>query len=188
MPVRKFRDVAGMEGNTWREPGEKGLSQAIRATWDLAHRTLEPRFPPGVYKHRSIEDAGKQRERWERANFEAYQARQRALRMNAPRLPITDASLLDEESRPYFLWLNDATVGSFKEHLASSDPDERAYWMGALLREANTRDVRLFVEPAEIRALWPRLIRHLGRSRDMWAWLLGLPSPEWPPRSQIRAG
>ncbi len=54
--------------------------------------------------------------------------------------------------------------------------------------EANTRDVRLFVEPAEIRALWPRLIRHLGRSRDMWAWLLGLPSPEWPPRSQIRAG
>ena len=108
--------------------------------------------------------------------------------MTAPRLPITDDSLLDDEARPYFLWWTDATVGKFKEHLAASDPDERAYWMGALLREANTRDVRLFVEADEIRALWPRLIRHLGRSRDMWAWLLGLPSPEWPPRSQIRAG
>ena len=48
-------------------------------------------------------------------------------------------------------------------------------------------DVRLFVETDEIRALWPRLIRHLGRSREMWAWLLGLPAPEWPPRSRIQA-
>ncbi len=108
--------------------------------------------------------------------------------MNTPRLPPTDASLLDDDARPYFLWWTDATVGRFKEYLTSSDPAERAYWMGALLREANTRDVRLFVEPREIRALWPRLIRHLGRSRDMWAWLLGLPAPEWPPKSQSRAG
>lgn len=80
MPVRKFRDVSEMEGNTWREPGDPELFRAIRATWDFAHRTLEPRFPPGVYKHRSIEDAEKLRESWERANFEAFQARQRALR------------------------------------------------------------------------------------------------------------
>ena len=53
--------------------------------------------------------------------------------------------------------------------------------MGALLREANTRDVRLFITTAQIRELWPRLIRHLGRSREMWAWLLGFPPPRWPP-------
>ena len=77
-------------------------------------------------------------------------------------------------------------MGQFKVHLASPDPEERAYWMGALLREANTRDVWLFVDPEDIRALWPRLIRHLGRSRQMWAWLLELPPPEWPPLTLIR--
>ena len=107
--------------------------------------------------------------------------------MSALRLPPTTRSLLDDDARPYFLWWTDATVGTFKQHLGSRDPEERAYWMGALLREANTRDVRLFVETDEIRALWPRLIRHLGRSREMWAWLLGLPAPEWPPRSRIQA-
>ena len=105
----------------------------------------------------------------------------------AGRLPPTTESLLDDTARPYFLWWTNTTVGQFKEHLASSDLEERAYWMGALLREANSRDVWLFVTPDEIRALWPYLIRYLGRWRDMWAWLLELPPPEWPPLSQIRA-
>jgi hypothetical protein len=65
----------------------------------------------------------------------------------APRLPLTTDALLDDNERPYFLWWTDATVGRFKEHLASSDLEERAYWMGALLREANTRDVWLFHAP-----------------------------------------
>jgi len=77
MPVRKFRSIEEMDGNTWREPGDPELFRAIKATWDFAERTLRPRFPPGVYKHRSIEDAEKLREEWARANFEAYQARLR---------------------------------------------------------------------------------------------------------------
>jgi hypothetical protein len=109
------------------------------------------------------------------------------LTVPAGRLPPTTKSLLDDSYRPYFLWWTNTTVGQLKEHLASSDPEERAYWTGALLREANTRDVWLFVTSDEIRALWPRLIRYLGRSRQMWAWLLELPPPEWPPLSQIRA-
>lgn len=64
-----------MEGNTWHEPGSPELFAAIRRTWGLAHRTLQPYFPPGVYKHRSIEDAEKLRQQWEDANFAAYQAR-----------------------------------------------------------------------------------------------------------------
>lgn len=75
MPVRKFRDVSEMEGNTWREPGDPELFRAIRATWEFARRTLQPRFPPGVYKHRSIEEAEAQREKWARANFATYRAR-----------------------------------------------------------------------------------------------------------------
>lgn len=74
------------------------------------------------------------------------------------------------------------TAGGLRRLLRSPAIDERAYWMGALLREANTRDVWAFVTPDEVRALWPRLLRHLGRSRAMWAYLLGL-EPAWPPLS-----
>ena len=84
MPVKKFRSVEEMEGNTWREPGDPELFRAMKATWQFAQRTLQPRFPPGVYKHRSIEDAEKQREEWERANFEAHQARLRERRSGRP--------------------------------------------------------------------------------------------------------
>lgn len=99
-----------------------------------------------------------------------------------PRLPPTSVALLDPTTRPYFLWWADATVADLRAHLASEDVTERAYWMAALLREANTRDVWLYVQPAEVRALWPRLVRHLGRAREMSAYLLGLPAPAWPPR------
>jgi hypothetical protein len=75
------------------------------------------------------------------------------------RLPPTTKALLDETARPYFLWWTDTTVGQLKEHLASPDPEERAYWMGALLREANTRDVWLFVTSDEIHG-----VRHEGES------------------------
>lgn len=75
MPVRKFRDVAEMEDDSWRQPGDPELFRAIRATWERAHRTLQPHFPPGVYKHRSIEEAEELRERWDEANFRAYRAR-----------------------------------------------------------------------------------------------------------------
>lgn len=97
------------------------------------------------------------------------------------RLGPTRADLLDPSARPYFLWWTELTVAAFRERLAAGPEDERAYWMAALLREANTRDVWLFVTPAEVRAMWPRLLRHLGRTRAMWAWLLDLPDTSWPP-------
>lgn len=77
MPIKKLGDVSEMGADTWYEPGDPRLFEAIRAVWDLADRTLQPRFPPGVYKHRSIEDAQALREEWDRANFEAYHARRR---------------------------------------------------------------------------------------------------------------
>jgi hypothetical protein len=104
------------------------------------------------------------------------------------RLPPTSLALYLDETKPYFLWWTNATVGDLKRYLRSEDPEERAYWMGALLREANTRDVGLFTNKEEIVANWPRLIRYLGKSRDMWAWLLDLPQPEWPPAEAKAAG
>ncbi len=75
MAVRKFRDVSEMEGNTWRRPGDPELFRAMRDLWEFSDRLLRPHFPPGVYKHRSLEEAEAQRERWEEANFRAYRAR-----------------------------------------------------------------------------------------------------------------
>jgi hypothetical protein len=98
-------------------------------------------------------------------------------------LPPTDTALENPSTRPYFLWWTDATVALLREKLASTVRDERAYWMGALLREANSRDVWLFVTPDQIRDAWPDLLRHLGRRREMWAWLLGLDAT-WPPASR----
>lgn len=96
-------------------------------------------------------------------------------------LPPTTPELADPAHRPYFLWWTDADVAALRAHLASDDPEERAYWLGALLREANSRDVWLFTTAERIRAEWPRVLRHLGRARPMWAWLLDLDGT-WPPR------
>lgn len=88
-----------------------------------------------------------------------------------------------EGSRPYFLWWTDVTEAAFVEHLADPDLDQRAYWLGALLREAHTADVWRYTTPGAVRAHWPQLVRHLGRSRAMWAWLLQI-DPQgqaWPP-------
>jgi hypothetical protein len=71
--------------------------------------------------------------------------------------------------------------------LQSSDTEERAYWLGALLREANSRDVWLFTSPEQIRQDWPVLIRHLGAAKSRWAWLLDLPDLPWPP-AEARGG
>jgi hypothetical protein len=103
------------------------------------------------------------------------------------RLPPTSDDILDDSARPYFLWWTDASAGDLRRHLASADADERAYWMGALLREANTRDVWSFVRPDAIKALWPKLERHLGRARSMWAYLLGVKEDRLVPRTRAAA-
>jgi hypothetical protein len=84
---------------------------------------------------------------------------------------------------PYFLWWTDLTEAGFAQRLRDPDPEVRAYWLGALLREAHTADVWRFTTPSAIRAQWPQLVRHLGRSRAMWAWLLQIEPQDqaWPP-------
>jgi hypothetical protein len=99
------------------------------------------------------------------------------------RLPPTSPELEREETRPYFLWWTDATVADLRRHLGDPDPEVRAYWLGALLREANTRDVWLFTTPDAIRADFPWLRRHLGRARGMWELLLGISPSPWPPET-----
>ena len=74
MPIRKFRDFEDMHEALWHERGP-ALFQAIRQVWAFATRTCRPTFPPGVHRHRSIEEAGALREQWAQRNFEAFHAR-----------------------------------------------------------------------------------------------------------------
>jgi hypothetical protein len=76
MPIRKYRDVGEMK-DRWYAPGSPELLAAVRRVWDFATRTCPQHFPRGVYKHRTIESANKLHDEWERANFEAHQARLR---------------------------------------------------------------------------------------------------------------
>jgi hypothetical protein len=91
------------------------------------------------------------------------------------RLPPTSPDLFDPETRPYFLWWTDLTVGGLHDKLAGDDAVERGYRLGALLREANSRDIWLFTSPEVLRAEWSHILRHLGRARQRWAWLLDMP-------------
>lgn len=78
MPVRKFRHVSEMESTLWYDRGDPALQRAIAGVWDFAARVCPLRFPRGVHKYRSIEEANADRERWEEANFRAFQERKRA--------------------------------------------------------------------------------------------------------------
>ncbi len=65
MPVRKYRSVAEMNQPVWYEPGSPELMRAIRRIWSFAEQSGRRRFPPGVYKHRSIEDLNEQTRKWQ---------------------------------------------------------------------------------------------------------------------------
>lgn len=62
MPVRKFRSIEEMDQLPWREPGDPMLYRAIAGVWELARRTNPRRFPPGVWKYRSVEEMSRARE------------------------------------------------------------------------------------------------------------------------------
>jgi hypothetical protein len=67
MPVRRFRSIEEMKRPHWRKPGDPELYASIRVVWAFGRRTRPRRFPPGVFKHRSIEDLNAQTRRWQAA-------------------------------------------------------------------------------------------------------------------------
>lgn len=86
-------------------------------------------------------------------------------------LPPTSERLRDPETVPYFLWDLGMTVGEMCRVLASDDRARRDEVVVRLLREANTRDVWLFVDWATIEEAWDRVAHRLGRSAPVWRML-----------------
>jgi len=65
MPVYRYRSIQDMSDDTWRSPEDPRLAEAIRSVWEFAARCSSRRFPPGGSRHRSAEEADRQRQRWE---------------------------------------------------------------------------------------------------------------------------
>jgi hypothetical protein len=69
MPVRRFKSVEEMERTVWIDRDDPRLWPTISSVWALSARLCPVQFPPGVYKHRSIEGLNLQTETWEAANL-----------------------------------------------------------------------------------------------------------------------
>ena len=80
--------------------------------------------------------------------------------------------MVDARGRPYFLWDVDMTLERFEELLRDPDEATRVAALGKLMRQARPDDVFTFVKASEIRAAWPHLEGHLGKTREFWEWLL----------------
>lgn len=65
MPVRRLASLEQAEELCWLEPDDPRLAARIAAVWRLARKLAPKRYPPGVYRHRSIEEAARQAESWE---------------------------------------------------------------------------------------------------------------------------
>ncbi|MBN2496140.1 MAG: hypothetical protein JXR96_16220 [Deltaproteobacteria bacterium] len=70
MPVRRLESLEDARDAVWYEPDDPALWRTIRAVWELAARLCPYRFPPGVYRQRSIEESNQQRECWEQQRVE----------------------------------------------------------------------------------------------------------------------
>ena len=82
--------------------------------------------------------------------------------------------LVDADGRPYFLWNSDTTLDELRDRVRTGDAALRGYLIGKLLRQAKPDDVFEFVTLAEVRAVWPHVEPHLGRTRDFWSWILSM--------------
>jgi hypothetical protein len=88
--------------------------------------------------------------------------------------PPLASDLSDPSAIPYFLWDQPMTVADLRKLLATGNDDERAYWLGKILREARDTDVWRFTTPEEVVRLWPAIAVHLGRRRPFWEFLFDL--------------
>ncbi|MBP7866961.1 MAG: hypothetical protein KA419_13550 [Acidobacteria bacterium] len=75
MPVRKFRSLEDMKRERWHAPDDPVLPRILTGIWRFGRMTTGLHFPPGVYRHRTLEEMNALTDRWAEANFRAFQER-----------------------------------------------------------------------------------------------------------------
>lgn len=83
MPVRKFRSIEEMKAARGYERTDPRLPRIIEGIWDFGRRTASLRFPPGVYRYRSVEEMNVRTAEWAEENFRAFRASRNAERAGA---------------------------------------------------------------------------------------------------------
>lgn len=66
------------------------------------------------------------------------------------------------------MWDMPMTVAQVRAALRSDDQSLRDEVIVRLLREANSRDVFLFIGWDDVAEAWDRVVHRLGRSRPVW--------------------
>ena len=69
MPVLKFRSFEEAREALWGDPGDPAYIRRIAWLWAFSDRLYPRRFPAGVYRFASIEEANRQREEWDAAGL-----------------------------------------------------------------------------------------------------------------------
>jgi len=75
MPVQRFKDPDEARRALWTTSDDPSLARRIRSLWARAARLAPPGIPRGLRMFRSIEEANREREGWERARIAALAAR-----------------------------------------------------------------------------------------------------------------
>lgn len=78
----------------------------------------------------------------------------------------------DPEAQPYFVWDVPITVRELHEFLRSPDEATHTLWTARVMREARYGDVWRFLNLEQVVERFPRAVRHLGRRRAFWEFLL----------------
>lgn len=92
MPVRKFRSVADMPPPPLREPGTQALFDAVAGHWRAGALMADLRFPPGVYRHASVESLNARTDAWEVERIERLRRRNEQARADARAGPKPDSA------------------------------------------------------------------------------------------------
>jgi hypothetical protein len=80
----------------------------------------------------------------------------------------TTENLDQPDAIPHFAWDLGKTVRELRAILDGDERDARDEVIVRLLREANSRDVWVFVTWEVIEDAWPRISHRLGRARGVW--------------------
>lgn len=67
MPVQKFRSFEEAREALWGEAGDPRHLRRVAWLWAFSDLLRPVRFPRGVHRYASIEEAGREREAWEAA-------------------------------------------------------------------------------------------------------------------------
>ena len=68
MAIYKFRSFEEAERANWKFNPDAVYYRRLRELWEFADRLNSIKYPKGLYKYNSLDDAAKEREAWEMAH------------------------------------------------------------------------------------------------------------------------